>query len=259
MNVRLLVPIVLFAGCATTHDDGFRQRFVERGCASEEECKRVVDAAKQRYQGCDRSGIVCESAQEDFVAVAHRYDDFRSQNERERKLDAERARQEAMRLKAEGEHRQQDEERRAQEGTAAAWHRKRDALDGCKKSGDLAECSKGDREDCERECGEFLAKQREQSFLGAREACGRAFAESSGKTKACDFARGGGRLAAWKAIDRQAECDQACVTLGKRLVTFFATHVKCCDDSRSPSCTYATERQGCCSHHGGACEEEEPK
>lgn len=31
-----------------------------------------------------------------------------------------------------------------------------------------------------------------------------------------------------------------------------STHVRCCDGSLSPSCTYV--HSGCCSHHGGVCQ-----
>jgi hypothetical protein len=31
-----------------------------------------------------------------------------------------------------------------------------------------------------------------------------------------------------------------------------STHIRCCDNTLSPSCTYV--HSGCCSHHGGVCQ-----
>jgi hypothetical protein len=52
--------------------------------------------------------------------------------------------------------------------------------------------------------------------------------------------------------------DKAAMTVARarKLLVFVNTHAKCCDGTRSPTCTYGDLRSGCCSSHGGVCAEE---
>lgn len=110
-----------------------------------------------------------------------------------------------------------------------------------------------ERQECEEKCALSRKARTDAIYQSARKRCIEGFTDSNGKKKTCDLTRSP------SLAGRQAECDRACVESGRRWQRYLNTRELCCDGSRSPSCTYGTARNGCCSHHGGVCAEPEPE
>lgn len=258
-NVVLVLGSLVAACAPALIDDGFRAGPLSRGCHTEEDCRKLIDAAARRQEGCDSSGgVSCAAAEKDYAeALAWQ---GRMQNEQEASL---RAARDAIGERYRTEVAQRDAaDRVAREdvrAAAAARGREMEATYECKETAALGACtgagdSEAPRQRCKDACVAHGARRQDELFHGAYVRCVDHFVETNGAAKSCSFPD-----EAWAEPDRAPECAGFCAETGRKLLVYNRLRAKCCDGTRSPSCTYGTLRSGCCSSHQGLCVEEPPR
>lgn len=291
---RALPLMVALAGCKTVflQSDGFAAR-IPKECQTEEACRSLLREADARVEKCQDNTIgyvPCADARADRSDVASRLKAFRDQRgdaesrEQEAKAEAARDRRDSARRAqaAEQEERRradverEDERTRKREAAelssrrVAAWREQ--ALTACARDWSDAACATapadlpdGTASECMALCAQHIQSSVEGTFRDALAQCVATFVRADAKgTPTCGVVVPSTSKVTY--ADRSRECDARCKSDGEARVAkakadaaaeavHLRKHVKCCDGSRSPTCTYATERPGCCSRHGGVCGE----
>lgn len=240
--------LALLACGPAASEDSFTKQITAR-CATAGGCEEALKEANARAASCKEKGGDCIWVNEDLASV---------QRLNKRHVDESRAR----------------EARAAQPAPTAAptsaavaeslaavplsEHESvlRTALADCKATAKFERCTDGaspaEQATCEAECKKFGAQRSQDLFKAQLRACGEAaLADPKATQCAAD-----GRV--WAPKERLAECSRKCAVLGPKLRAYDAAHTKCCDGTRSPTCTNATPSADCCAANGGVCQEPKP-
>ncbi len=289
---RQIGPLaLLLTGCSTLflQTDGFPGK-VEEQCKSEASCALLMGEANGRIAACHDNtigSVKCSDARGDLAMLQGRIDAFRmARNLRESKEMAKR--REASELR--------DDERKAVEFEAKRERdeherlaRLADARSRAWATAMLAACEKdltpscGTPEDipasvaaeCDVVCKRTRVDVLTLAHATALAACIVRVVKADGRgSVVCEAPKFPASVTAAEVEPLKAKCDRGCAELAPqavkeareraraekaeaaRIAAHGRMHVKCCDGSRSPTCTYANERSGCCSNHGGSCGED---
>ncbi len=243
-------------------EDGFPHRLASI-CSTQVGCERALVEAASRRASCTESAHreeACEAAKLDherLQALAQRFRDADNAREMARHK-AQQAEERATALAEETARRAREEAARLEVAARNAHiQRGRSGLQECQGTANMAACafegaSEAERAACESDCTIAGHARADALYLSLLRQCARDGAENPRAAK-CAFTG-----TPWAPVDREPECSKRCTVVAAKLRGYYATHAMCCDGSRSPSCTYGDLRRGCCSHHGGVCEEPEP-
>ncbi len=244
--------VASMAGCRPDlRDDGFLQQIAHR-CATAAGCDQTLKEAQARVAHCN------ESANPTEACVAARLDLDSVERLRKRYVD-EAAVRESTARPPEASAGPGAEVTPAQAEDPRAIHAAvlRTALADCKATTKLAKCaaegsSPEEKAACEAECTKFGVERSEALFLTQLRECALA-AESDPKATRC---AADGRP--WAPTTRLEECSVRCAALAAKLRSYASARTKCCDGTRSPTCTNGDHRTDCCEDHGGICPEPRP-
>ncbi len=134
----------------------------------------------------------------------------------------------------------------------------RTALADCKATAKFSRCadegaSAEEKVACDFECTKFGKQRSEDLFQGQLRACAEiAVLDPKGVAKCAADGR------VWAPKERLDECSKKCAVLGGKLRAYNAAHTKCCDGTRSPTCTNGAPGADCCAANQGVCQEPKP-
>lgn len=229
-------------------DDGFTQQITAR-CATAGSCDETLKEAEARVARCKARGADCTWFNEDLASV---------QRLNKRHVDEANARaaHAAPPLPTAAPTSASMVDLQAPVPLSEHESVLRTALADCKATAKLIRCTDGaspaEQATCETECKKFGAQRAEDLFRGQLRACGEA-AVADPKATEC---AADGRV--WAPKERLAECSKKCAGLGVKLRAYDAARTKCCDGTRSPTCTNAIPAADCCTANGGVCQEPKP-
>lgn len=233
-------------------DDGFTRQIAPR-CATAGGCEEALKEAQARLARCEKDPSIdgCPSAREDLASVERL-------NKRHVDESAARVARANPATKPE-EPKTSAVVEAARGGIPLSEHAAamRTALADCKATAQLARCSgegasPEEKASCEAECTKFGAQRSEDLFRGQLRACAEGAVSDPKSTKCAADGR------VWAPKERLDECSKKCAALGVKLRAYDSTHTKCCDGTRSPTCTNGAPGTACCAANGGVCQEPKP-
>ena len=249
--VGSLFMIAVGLGCGPDlRDDGFSQQISPR-CATAGGCEEALKDAQGRVAKCGASSSAgCAAAKEDLASV---------ERLNKRHVDESAARVRASAAPKPEAPKPSVAVEAARGGIPLSEHAAamRTALADCKATAKMERCaSEGatpeEKASCESECTKFGAQRTEDLFRGQLRACSEGAILDPKSTKCAADGR------VWAPAGRLAECSTKCAGLGAKLRAYNSTKTKCCDGTRSPTCTNGAPGNDCCTANGGVCQEPKP-
>ncbi|HQY60036.1 MAG TPA: hypothetical protein PK141_01445 [Polyangiaceae bacterium] len=242
------VTVGLMACGPAIPEDGFSQQITAR-CATAGGCEEALKDANARAASCKAKGGDCIWVNEDLASV---------QRLNKRHVDESQARAARAAQPAPTAAPTSSAVAASLAAVPMSEHESvlRTALADCKATAKLERCTEGaspaEQAKCEDECKKFGAQRSDDLFKGQLRACAEAAVADPKATQCATDGR------VWAPKERLGECSKKCAALGPKLRAYDAARVKCCDGTRSATCTNAMHGAECCAANGGVCQEPKP-